>query len=88
MIDLAWNIDCLEILQFCHDRGVLYVNTSVEVWDPYDGGDHKHPTTRTLYWRHMNIRRMIAGMVRTRPHGRARTRRQPGPDLPLDQARA
>ena len=27
-------------------------------------------------------------MVRTRPHGGARTRRQSGPDLPLDQARA
>ncbi len=35
LIDLAWNIDCCEILQWCHDRGVLYVNTSVELWDPY-----------------------------------------------------
>jgi homospermidine synthase len=60
IIDLAWNIDCCEILQWCHDRGVLYVNTSVELWDPYEGSDQKHPTTRTLYWRHMNIRRMIA----------------------------
>jgi len=34
LIDLAWNIDCCEILQWCHDRGVLYVNTSVELWDP------------------------------------------------------
>ena len=30
LIDLAWNIDCCEILQWCHDRGILYVNTSVE----------------------------------------------------------
>ena len=43
LIDLAWNIDCCEILQWCHDHGVLYLNTSVEVWDPYDGGDDKHP---------------------------------------------
>lgn len=57
LIDLAWNIDCCEILQWCHDHGVLYINTSVEVWDPYDEG--KHPTERTLYWRHMNIRRMV-----------------------------
>ncbi len=35
LIDLAWNIDCGDILQWCHDRGVLYVNTSVELWDPY-----------------------------------------------------
>lgn len=61
LIDLAWNIDCCEILQWCHDHGVLYLNTSVEVWDPYAGAANKHPTERTLYWRHMNIRRMMAG---------------------------
>ncbi|HQR29453.1 MAG TPA: saccharopine dehydrogenase C-terminal domain-containing protein [Anaeromyxobacteraceae bacterium] len=61
LVDLAWNIDACAILQWCHDRGVLYVNTSVEVWDPYEGAEDKHPTERTLYWRHMNIRRMTAG---------------------------
>ena len=44
LVDLAWNIDCCEILQWCHDRGVLYVNTSVEVWDPYAGAERKPPT--------------------------------------------
>ena len=60
LIDLAWNIDCCEVVQWCHDRGVLYINTSVELWDPYAGADNKHPTERTLYWRHMNLRRMTA----------------------------
>jgi homospermidine synthase len=60
LIDLAWNIDCCEILQWCHDHGVLYINTSVEVWDPYEGAESKHPTTRTLYWRHMNVRKMVS----------------------------
>jgi homospermidine synthase len=60
LIDLAWNIDCCELLQWCHDAGVLYVNTSVEVWDPYEGAANKHPTTRTLYYRHMNIRKLIS----------------------------
>jgi len=64
LVDLAWNIDACEILQWCHDHGVLYVNTSVEVWDPYEGAANKHPTERTLYWRHMNVRRMIAGWDR------------------------
>lgn len=59
LIDLAWNIDCCEILQWCHDHGVRYVNTSVEVWDPYDKSTYNHPTTRTLYWRHMNVRRRL-----------------------------
>jgi homospermidine synthase len=60
LIDLAWNIDCGEILQWCHDRGVLYINTSVELWDPYAGAEHKPPTERTLYWRHMKLRALVA----------------------------
>lgn len=61
LVDLAWNIDCYELLDWCHEHGVLYINTSVEVWDPYAGAEWKHPTEKTLYWRHMNIRRLIAG---------------------------
>ena len=60
LIDLVWNIDACEILQWCHDRGVLYINTSTEVWDPYAGAQDKHPTERTLYVRHMAMRKMIA----------------------------
>ena len=58
LIDLAWNIDCCEIVAWCHDHGVLYINTSVEVWDPYDRSLYAHPTQRTLYWRHENLRRL------------------------------
>ncbi|HLZ53964.1 MAG TPA: saccharopine dehydrogenase NADP-binding domain-containing protein, partial [Verrucomicrobiae bacterium] len=60
LIDLAWNIDCCEILQWCHERGVLYVNTSVELWDPYENSQGAPPQKMTLYWRHMNLRRMIS----------------------------
>ncbi len=58
LIDLAWNIDCCEIVGWCHDRDVLYINTSVEVWDPYDHSIYSHPTQRTLYWRHQNLCRL------------------------------
>jgi homospermidine synthase len=58
LIDLAWNIDCCDLLAWCHAHGVLYLNTSMEVWDPYAGAVEKHPTERTLYWRHMNVRRL------------------------------
>lgn len=67
LIDLAWNIDACEILQWCHDRGILYVNTSVELWDPYENADRKTPQEKTLYWRHQNIRRMVAGWKRPGP---------------------
>ena len=60
IIDLAWNIDACEILDWCHRHGVLYVNTSTELWDPYASGPRQHPTQKTLYWRHMNVRRMVA----------------------------
>ena len=60
VIDLAWNIDACEILDWCHRRGVMYINTSTELWDPYAAGAKQHPTEKTLYWRHMNVRRMMA----------------------------
>ncbi len=60
IIDLAWNIGCADLLQWCRDHGVRYINTSVEVWDPYEGAADKSPIERTLYWRHMELRRMFA----------------------------
>jgi homospermidine synthase len=60
-VDLGWNIGCNDIVGWCHDRGVLYVNTSVEVWDPYEGIERKQPPDRTLYVRQMALRKMIAG---------------------------
>ena len=59
LLDLAWNIDNPTILQWCRDHGVRYLNTSVEVWDPYHDLASTNPLDRTLYARHMDIRRMI-----------------------------
>ena len=67
LIDLAWNIDCCEIVSWCHDHGVLYLNTSVELWDPYEHAKDAHPTQLTLYWRHMNLRRMISQWTESGP---------------------
>ncbi|GAC1306598.1 MAG: saccharopine dehydrogenase NADP-binding domain-containing protein [Acidimicrobiales bacterium] len=58
LIDLAWNIDCNEIVGWCHDHGVLYLNTSVEVWDPYAGAEKQTPQDRTLYVRHQRLKQM------------------------------
>jgi homospermidine synthase len=60
IIDLSWNIDCLDILRWCHDNKVLYVNTSVEEWDPYANISKKTPFEKSLYYRQMEIRKMIA----------------------------
>ncbi|MEK6732578.1 MAG: saccharopine dehydrogenase C-terminal domain-containing protein [Candidatus Omnitrophota bacterium] len=58
IIDLAWNIDCIALLQWCRDNRILYVNTSVEVWDPY-AMDVSDPRNLTLYVRQMEIRKLI-----------------------------
>ena len=60
IIDLAWNIQTLSILEWCRENNVFYVNTSVEEWDPYQDAQRNDPTKYTLYTRHMEIRRMLA----------------------------
>ncbi len=60
LLDLAWNIDCPTIIEWCRDHGVRYLNTSIELWDPYHDAAKMHPTARTLYVRHQSIRKMIA----------------------------
>ncbi len=61
IIDLAWNIDCIAIVQWCRDNQVLYVNTSVEEWNPYKDSERNDPTKYTLYSRHMELRSKISG---------------------------
>jgi homospermidine synthase len=59
LLDLAWNIDNPTILTWCREHGVRYLNTSVEVWDPYVDLVNTKPLDRTLYVRHMELRRML-----------------------------
>ncbi|MFM2233855.1 MAG: hypothetical protein RLZZ240_439, partial [Actinomycetota bacterium] len=67
LLDLAWNIDCNAILQWCHDNNVLYLNTSVEEWNPYVDGADRPVLERTLYPRHMRIREMMKTWIKKGP---------------------
>lgn len=67
LIDAAWNIDTGEIIQWCHDHNVLYINTSVELWDPYADMENKPPTERTLYVRHLALRKRAAAWAEPGP---------------------
>jgi homospermidine synthase len=67
LLDLAWNIDCGEIVQWCHDRGVRYLNTSVEIWEPYADAAGQDPRDRSLYVRHMELRRRMKSWERPGP---------------------
>jgi len=55
IIDLSWNIDCVVMLNWCHDNQVLYINTSVEEWDPYAEIHTKTPFQKSLYYRQKEI---------------------------------
>ena len=60
LVDLAWNIDANAIINWCHTNKVLYMNTSVEEWDPYDSQDDRDPRDRTLLVRHQRLDAMKA----------------------------
>lgn len=56
LIDLAYNIESIELIQWCHDHDVLYLNTSVELWNPFVS---PLPIEQTLYVRHMALRKRV-----------------------------
>lgn len=57
-IDLAYNLETCALLAWCHDNNVLYINTSVEEWDPYHDIAQVKPADLTLYHRQMKIREL------------------------------
>lgn len=59
LLDLAWNLQTSDLLDWCRQHGVRYLNTSVEVWDPYEGHERRPITELTLYHRHMGLREMV-----------------------------
>jgi homospermidine synthase len=73
LIDLAWNIDCCELVQWCHDHNILYVNTSVEAWDPDSERFTASPYEKTLYFRQMKLHELTkdwhAGPTSVVDHG-------------------
>ena len=56
IVDLSWNVETLDLLKWCGEHGVRYLNTSLEEWDPYDDIENKSPYERSLYSRQMRIR--------------------------------
>ncbi len=60
IIDLSWNIDCIELLNWCHENQVLYVNTSVEEWDPYSDIHKQTPFQKSLYYRQKEIQKVVS----------------------------
>jgi homospermidine synthase len=56
IIDLSWNVETYDLLAWCGEHDVRYLNTSLEEWDPYGDIENKSPYERSLYSRQMRIR--------------------------------
>ncbi len=60
LLDLAWNIYANDIIEWAHNHGVIYLNTSLELWDPNSNPSARTPQERTLYYRHMKLRELTS----------------------------
>ena len=60
IIDLSWNVETFDLLAWCGEHDVRYLNTSLEEWDPYGDIENKSPYERSLYSRQMRIRLLKA----------------------------
>ena len=60
IVDLSWNVETLEVLAWCGEHDVRFVNTSLEEWDPYGDIINKSPYERSLYSRQMRVRKLRA----------------------------
>lgn len=56
ILDLSWNVETFDLLAWCAEHDVRYLNTSLEEWDPYGDIENKSPYERSLYSRQMRIR--------------------------------
>ena len=56
IVDLSWNVETFDLLAWCGEHNVRYLNTSLEEWDPYGDIENKSPYDRSLYSRQMRIR--------------------------------
>lgn len=60
LVNLTCSVSSQDLIGWCHDHGVLYVDTSVEVWDP-DESVVENVADDTLYRRHHDLRQMAEG---------------------------
>src|SRR5216684_1915698 len=75
IIDLSWNVETLDMLAWCAEHDVRYLNTSLEEWDPYGDIENKSPYERSLYSRQMQIRQL---------KGRLTSQTTPNPTAVID----
>ena len=62
LLDLAWEIDTCEQMIWCKENKVLFLNTSLEVWNPVGEALNNNPSPiyRTLFQRHRALHEIIS----------------------------
>ncbi|MGH9146123.1 MAG: saccharopine dehydrogenase NADP-binding domain-containing protein [Vicinamibacterales bacterium] len=75
IVDLSWNVETFDMLAWCGEHNVRFLNTSLEEWDPYGDIANKSPYERSLYSRQMRVRQL---------RGRLNSRREPSPTAVID----
>lgn len=65
IIDLSVNIDCSEMLGWCNQNEVLYINASVEIWNPYYEDEVEFPYEKTLHYRHAILQKQVREWSKT-----------------------
>src|SRR5437867_3117388 len=65
IVDLSWNVETFDMLEWCGEHNVNYLNTSLEEWDPYGDIENKSPYERSLYSRQMRVR-LLKGRLNSR----------------------
>lgn len=67
MIDLTCNIETQQLIAWCHQQGVLYINTSVEAWERQnDNRRIKHAAFPTLYEKYTALNKITQKWGRSR----------------------
>ncbi|MBM3854944.1 MAG: homospermidine synthase [Verrucomicrobia bacterium] len=55
IVDLAWSVDFFDIVRWAHENEVLYLNASLESWDPGQEMQRKTPYEKSLYARYTKL---------------------------------
>lgn len=63
IVDLSWNVETVDLLAWCGENNIRYINTSLEEWDPYGEIENKSPYERSLYARQMQVRLLKARLT-------------------------
>ena len=67
IIDLSVNVDTPDLIDWCQEHGVMFINTAVEWWDPNEESHIENLADRTLSARHAALEKRAQKWHRNGP---------------------